>query len=51
MPIHIAYTEIAAQAASLGCKRLVLTHLGQSVLDHAGEINRECAHDVMTIEL
>jgi ribonuclease BN (tRNA processing enzyme) len=51
MPIHIAYTEIAAQAASLGCKRLVLTHLGQSVLDHAGEINLECAHDGMTIEL
>jgi ribonuclease BN (tRNA processing enzyme) len=51
MPIHIAYPDVAAQAQALDCKRLVLTHLGQEMLDHAGQISLECAHDGMTIEL
>jgi len=51
MAIHIAYPDIATRAQGLGCKRLVLTHLGQEVLDHADQVSLECAQDGMTIEL
>jgi ribonuclease BN (tRNA processing enzyme) len=51
MPIHVAYTDVAARAQQLGCKRLVLTHLGQDVIDRADQLSLECAHDGLTIEL
>jgi ribonuclease BN (tRNA processing enzyme) len=51
VPIHISYPEIAARAADLKCRRLLLTHLGSEPLRHAGEITLECAHDGMTIDL
>jgi len=51
LDIHIAYPEIAAQAADLGCRRLVLTHLGSEVVARLDEITLECATDGMTIVL
>ncbi len=48
---HLSYPEIAAHAGELGCKRLVLTHLGHEPLRRLGEITLECARDGMTIEL
>jgi ribonuclease BN (tRNA processing enzyme) len=51
LPIHISYPEIAERAASLGCRRLVLSHLGAEVLAHRGEINLEIAEDGMVISL
>jgi len=48
---HLSYPEIAAHAGQLGCKRLVLTHLGCEPLRRLGEISLECARDGMTIEL
>jgi ribonuclease BN (tRNA processing enzyme) len=49
--IHVSYPEIAARAPDLGCRRLVLTHLGSEPLRHLSEISLECAHDGMTIDL
>jgi len=48
---HLSYPEIAAHASELGCKRLVLTHLGQETLDRLSELNLECGRDGLTIEL
>lgn len=50
LDIHVAYPEIAAAAPRLGCKRLVLTHLGREPLERLGALTVECAVDGMTIE-
>jgi ribonuclease BN (tRNA processing enzyme) len=49
--IHISYPEIAARARELGCKRLVLSHLGREPIEHLGDIKLECARDGMTLDL
>jgi len=49
--IHISYPEIAARARDLGCRRLVLTHLGREPLRHLDQLNLECAWDGMTLDL
>jgi len=51
VPIHVSYPEVAARAGDLGCRRLVLTHLGSEPLARRGEITIECAEDGMVIEL
>jgi len=51
LDIHISYVEIAARAHDIGCRRLVLTHLGRETLDHLADISLECARDGMTIDL
>jgi ribonuclease BN (tRNA processing enzyme) len=51
LAIHISYPEIAARAKDLGCKRLVLSHLGAEPLRHLNDITLECAQDGMTIDL
>jgi len=48
---HLSYREIAARARDLGCRRLVLTHLGGESLAHLNDITLECARDGMTIDL
>jgi ribonuclease BN (tRNA processing enzyme) len=51
LPIHLSYPEIAARAHELGCRRLVLSHLGSEPISHLAEISLECASDGMTIDL
>jgi len=51
LDIHVSYPEVAARAADLGCRRLVLTHLGREPRERLDEITIECARDGMTIEL
>jgi len=51
LSIHVAYPEIAARARDLGCRRLLLSHLGSEPLRHRGELTLECAEDGMTIDL
>lgn len=51
LDIHVSYLELAADAAALGCKRVVLTHLGNEVLARSKTLSLECATDGMTIEL
>jgi ribonuclease BN (tRNA processing enzyme) len=49
--IHVSYEEIAARVSQLGCKRLLLSHLGSAPLRRQGEITLECARDGLTLEL
>jgi ribonuclease BN (tRNA processing enzyme) len=48
---HMNYCEIAANTARLGCRRLVLSHLGRELLDHRAEVALECAEDGTVVEL
>lgn len=49
--IHLSYPEILRRARDLGCRRLVLSHLGSEPLRHLPEISLECARDGMVIDL
>jgi ribonuclease BN (tRNA processing enzyme) len=51
LDIHVSYPEIAARAQELGCRRLVLSHLGREPLRRLGELKLECARDGMTLDL
>jgi ribonuclease BN (tRNA processing enzyme) len=51
LDIHISYPEIAARASSLGCKRLLLSHLGREPLARRNELTLEIAEDGMRISL
>src|SRR5262249_8292853 len=51
LSIHNSYPEIAARARDLGCRRLVLTHLGCEPLRHLEELSLECARDGMILDL
>jgi len=51
LAIHVSYPEIAARAKDLGCRRLLLSHLGDEPLRHLGELSLECARDGMTLDL
>ena len=50
LDIHVSYPEVAARAAALGCRRLLLSHLGSEVLARLSEISLECARDGQVIE-
>jgi ribonuclease BN (tRNA processing enzyme) len=51
LDIHVSYPEIAARASELGCRRLVLSHLGSEPLRRLDEVRLECARDGMTLDL
>jgi ribonuclease BN (tRNA processing enzyme) len=51
VPIHISYPEIAARAERLGCRRLLLSHLGQEPLARRAEISLPLAEDGLVIAL
>jgi ribonuclease BN (tRNA processing enzyme) len=51
LDIHMSYPEIAARARELGCRRLVLSHLGSEPLRRLDELTLECARDGMTLDL
>ena len=48
---HLDYPRIAEQRVHFGCKRLVLTHIGQEVLDRLGEVKEEVARDGLVVEV
>ena len=50
-PAHISYREIMVHRPEFDCERIILTHLGQETLDHAGELELPYAVDGMTIEV
>lgn len=49
--IHVSYPEIAEKVPRLGCRRLVLSHLGSEPLRRRKEITLECAEDGMVLTL
>jgi ribonuclease BN (tRNA processing enzyme) len=48
---HISYPKIAAESARLGCKQLLLSHLGREVLARMDEVTLACAHDGLIVEV
>lgn len=48
---HLDYPRIAENAGRFGAKRIVLTHLGQEVLDRREEVELEMAGDGLAIDL
>lgn len=48
---HMNYRELASHAPRLGCKRLVLTHLGREFLEAREAVAVECAEDGAVLEL
>jgi len=48
---HMDYQTLLQHRARLGCKRLVLTHMGQDMIDRAADVSLECAEDGKTIVL
>ncbi len=51
LDIPVAYPEIAARVRDLGCRRVVLSHLGSEPLRRLEELRLECARDGMTLDL
>jgi ribonuclease BN (tRNA processing enzyme) len=49
--MHVNYSALQANLARLGCKRLLLTHLGEEMLAHEKEISVPIARDGMVIEI
>ncbi|HLH75585.1 MAG TPA: MBL fold metallo-hydrolase [Candidatus Binataceae bacterium] len=48
---HINYPELWDNHTRLSTRRLVMTHVGREVLEHAAEVKLEMAHDLMTIQV
>jgi ribonuclease BN (tRNA processing enzyme) len=50
---HVSYPQIAQayQAGQLGCKQLVLSHIGREVLERMGEVTLTCAYDGLVLEV
>jgi len=48
---HVSYPRIAAESNRLGCKRLLLSHIGREVLERMDEVTLECAHDGLIVEV
>ncbi len=48
---HLDFSTLAAHRERLGCRRLVLTHMGPEMLARRAEAGVECAEDGMVIAL
>ena len=48
---HLDYATVRAEATRLGSRRIVLTHMGPSMLEHRGESAFECASDGLVLTL
>lgn len=51
MKNHLNYRTLMAHKAELGCKRLIITHLGEDLLNHRDEIELDMAEDGMELIL
>lgn len=48
---HLDYATVRAEAARLGARRIVLTHMGPSMLERRAETDVECASDGLVLTL
>lgn len=48
---HISYPQLAEHAPRLGCKRLLLSHLGREVLERLPQLTLEWATDGLVVEV
>lgn len=51
MKNHLNYRTLMAHKAELGCKRLIITHPGEDLLNHRDEIELDIAEDGMELIL
>jgi ribonuclease BN (tRNA processing enzyme) len=51
MKFHLDYRTLADRWSELTCKRIVLTHMSNDMLDRLEEVNAEVAYDGLKIEL
>jgi ribonuclease BN (tRNA processing enzyme) len=42
---HLNYQTLRGQRGRIECQRVILTHMSQDMLSHAGEVEFECAED------
>lgn len=45
MKNHLNYRTLMAHRSELRCKRLIITHMGEEILNHLGEVELEVAQD------
>ena len=50
-PHHLDYRTFLARRAAFTCRRLLLTHMGEAMLQHAPELDAETTHDGLLIDL
>ena len=48
---HLDWTTLAAHRARLSCRRLVLTHMSQDMLDRPAAVDAELAADLLTLTI
>jgi ribonuclease BN (tRNA processing enzyme) len=48
---HLDYVTLARHRAQLGCKRLIVTHMGPDMLERVAELPVEAAHDGLEVSL
>jgi ribonuclease BN (tRNA processing enzyme) len=48
---HLNYPDIAAHAARVGARRLILTHMSREMLARVGSVPEECAYDGLVVTL
>ena len=51
VPGHLDYRTLSEKRPQLGCKRLVITHMGEEMLARVSELEIEAAQDGMVLEL
>ena len=51
MKNHLNYRTLMAHRPELACKRLILTHMGEDLLERLGEVEIETAEDGMEVAL
>jgi ribonuclease BN (tRNA processing enzyme) len=51
VPFHLDYPRLDEETSRFGCKRLVLTHLGNEVLSRRKETEIELASDGLKLDL
>jgi ribonuclease BN (tRNA processing enzyme) len=48
---HLDWTTLAAHRTRLSCRRLILTHMSQDMLDCRGAVDAEIADDLLTLTI
>jgi phosphoribosyl 1,2-cyclic phosphodiesterase len=54
LPIHLDYKTVDANYERLGAKQVLLTHMGEAMLEHVDKVDRSrymIAKDGMTLDL
>ncbi len=50
-PHHLTWRILQAHASALTCRRLMLTHMGEEMLRHLGDLDVETTRDGLVVEL